>query len=72
MKPKFQKSPHVIPFSIGLRDCPGKRLAKLEVFDFATKMVDAFKITTDKKIEIKEHWSFLLPEKLKLKFERRT
>lgn len=41
---KFQNSPAMIQYSIGKRDCPGKALAKAELFLFLANMVQAFTI----------------------------
>ena len=69
---RFKKSQYVIPFSIGLRECPGKRIARLEVFDFASKLIDAFQITNNlHDVTPDEHYGLFMPKELKLCFTSR-
>lgn len=39
---KFKPSPHVIPFNIGRRQCPGLSLAKMELFLFIGTLLQQF------------------------------
>ena len=41
----FQHNSKVCPFSLGLRNCVGMKLAKTEYFSFAAHIVNSFEIT---------------------------
>jgi len=44
---KFVSSPHIIPFSIGGRQCLGEQMAKMEMFMFLVSLVQRFELETD-------------------------
>ena len=70
----FKQHSHVRPFSVGLRDCPGKRIAKMELFNFTTNIVKTFKITetpNHDNLEIEEHMTIFQAKKMKLIFTER-
>ena len=70
---KFYKNPLVCPFSVGLRNCLGKRLAEIEYFTFAAQIIHKFKISSNEQIDLEPvSSSFLLtPPEAKLVFTHR-
>ena len=63
---QFQRSEHVLPFTTGLRACPGRRIAMMELFNFASKMIYFFHITdsgatNDGLFPLEEHFTLLQP-----------
>ena len=42
---KFVKHPHVIPFSLGKRACPGEILARQELYLFTGNLVKRFRFS---------------------------
>ena len=71
----FKKHPHVRPFSIGLRDCPGKRIAMLELFQFTTSIIRTFQIddsTELDNLELDQHYTLYRPRHVKLIFNERN
>ena len=61
---------------MGLRDCPGQRIARLEFLDYAAKIITNFVITKaneeDEPLEPAEHYLLLTPKPMKLVFMDRT
>ena len=70
---KFHKNPLVCPFSIGLRNCLGKRLAEIEYFTFAAQIILKFKISSNQPIDLEPipHQFLLTPPETKLIFTHR-
>jgi len=70
---QFQKNPKVCPFSLGLRNCVGKRLAQMEYFSFSAQLIHKFKITSNGKIDLEptDHISLLSPAHTNLIFTER-
>ena len=70
---KFQKNQLVCPFSVGLRNCLGKRLAEIEYFTFAAQIIHKFKISSNEPIDLEPiSNNFLLtPPETKLVFTHR-
>ena len=70
---KFQKNHLVCPFSIGLRNCLGKRLAEIEYFTFAAQIIQKFKISSNEPIDLEptSHQFLLTPPETKLIFTPR-
>ena len=73
IKTQRKKHPYVKPFSTGLRDCPGQRIARLEFADFATKIITNFEVTSavTEPSEPDLHYLLLTPKPLKLTFTPR-
>ncbi|XP_076818635.1 vitamin D 25-hydroxylase-like [Clavelina lepadiformis] len=46
-KGNFFKPSHVIPFNLGGRQCPGERLARMELFLYLVTMVQRFEVLPD-------------------------
>jgi len=74
----FQRSEYVLPFTTGLRACPGRRIAMMELFNFASKMIYFFHITdsgaskgNDRCFPLEEHFTLLQPADLRVKFNQR-
>ena len=70
----FKQHSHVRPFSVGLRDCPGKRIAKMELFNFTTNIIKTFKVSeplNHDNLEIEEHMTIFQAKKMKLIFTER-
>ena len=71
----FKKHPRIKPFSVGLRDCPGKRIAKLELFHFTAAIIRTFRIDESPELdnlEIAQHYTLYKPNKVKLIFNERS
>ena len=68
-----KKNPKVCPFSLGLRNCVGKRLAQMEYFSFSAQLIHKFKITSNGKIDLEptDHISLLSPAHTNLIFTER-
>ena len=58
---------------MGLRDCPGQRIARLEFLDYAAKIITNFVIakSNDEPLEPAEHYLLLTPKPMKLVFTDR-
>ena len=69
----FHKNPLVCPFSIGLRNCLGKRLAEIEYFTIAARIIQKFKISSNEPIDLEpiSHHFLLTPPETKLIFTPR-
>ena len=70
---KFHKNPLVCSFSMGLRNCLGKRLAEIEYFTFAAQIILKFKISSNEPIDLEPipHQVLLTPPETKLIFTHR-
>ena len=68
-----KKNAKVCPFSLGNRNCVGKRLAEIEYFTFATQIIHKFKITSNEPIDLEpiSHQFLLTPRDTKLVFTER-
>ena len=68
-----KKNQKVCPFSMGLRNCIGKRLAQMEYFLFSAKLIHKFKITSERNIDLEpiSHRSLLTPAHTNLIFTER-
>ena len=68
-----QKNAKVCPFSLGNRNCVGKRLAEIEYFTFAAQIIHKLKITSNEPIDLEPiSQPFLLtPRDTKLVFMER-
>merc|ERR1712212_39535 len=66
---KFQHDPRVCPFSTGLRNCVGKRLAQMKFFIFSTQLIHKFHIEANQySLEPDTHNTLLTPSKFQLRF----
>ena len=84
---KFEKDIRVCPFSLGLRNCIGKQLARSEYFKFTievgfsqyytgqiifVKIIKNFKLVkTSGSLEPARHGALLMPKPMKIKFSPR-
>ena len=68
-----KKNSKVCPFSLGNRNCVGKRLAEIEYFTFAAQIIHKFKITSNEPIDLEpiSHQFLLTPRDTKLVFTER-
>ena len=68
-----KKNSKVCPFSMGNRNCVGKRLAEIEYFTFAAQIIHKFKITSNEQIDLEpiSHQFLLTPRDTKLVFTER-
>ena len=69
----LQENLKVCPFSLGLRNCVGKRLAQMEYFSFSAQLIHKFKMTSNGKIDLEptDHISLLSPAHTNLIFSER-
>ena len=63
----------VCPFSLGLRNCVGKRLAQMEYFLFSAQLVHKFQISGNEEIDLEpiSHPTLLAPPYTNLIFSER-
>jgi len=70
---KFIKDIRVCPFSVGLRNCIGKQLARSEYFTFTVEIVKKFKLVkVAGSLEPAKHGALLMPRPMKVKFVERN
>jgi len=70
---EFIHDPKVCPFSLGLRNCIGKKLARLEYFTFAADVINNYRFErVAGTIEPAVHFAILLPkDDIRIKFAPR-
>jgi len=70
---KFVKDVRVCPFSVGLRNCIGKQLARSEYFKFSAEIIKKFQLLkTEGSMEPAKHGALLMPKSMKIKFLERN
>ena len=68
----FVRDPRVCNFSVGLRNCVGKKLAQVEFFSFAAHLLHTFKLVHVKgHLEPIKHMSLLKPADFEIEFVKR-
>ena len=68
-----KKNSKVCPFSLGLRNCVGKRLAQMEYFLFSAQLVHKFQISYNEEIDLEpiSHPTLLAPQHTNIIFSER-
>ena len=73
MTKSCKKNPKVCPFSVGNRNCVGKRLAEIEYFYYSAQIIHKFKMSSNEPIDLEpiSHQFLLTPPETKIVFTER-